>query len=326
MSLSLYNLFGILLFVAVVLFIEGVYTWWNDSRGPEAKRIEARLRVMSAGVHDEDQHLSIVKERLLAEAPAVQRALMHVPRVHALDRLLEQSGRPLSVAQFLSMTLALAAVGAIAAIVLRWPGPIVILVAILCAVLPLLYVLKGKHDRLMKIDEQLPDALDLLARALRSGHALPGALQMASDELPQPTAGEFGITFDEVNYGIAMKEALVNLATRVPIKDLRYFVTAVLIQRETGGNLAELLDNIAAMIRARHKLKGQIRVLSTEGRLSATILTVLPFVVGFVIYGANPRFLELLWTDPAGVKMLVAGAIAMVVGIIWSYKIVKIHV
>ena len=165
-----------------------------------------------------------------------------------------------------------------------------------------------------------------MSRALRAGHALPGAVQMVADELAQPVAGEFGITFDEVNYGISMKEAMVHLANRVPIKDLRYFVIAVLIQRETGGNLAELLDSIANLIRARHKLLGAVRVLSTEGRLSATILCILPFVATFLFYMANPKLMSELWTDPIGVRMIFVAAILMLIGIFWSRKIVRIHI
>ena len=165
-----------------------------------------------------------------------------------------------------------------------------------------------------------------MGRALRAGHALPSAVQMVRDEMAQPIAGEFGVVFDEVNYGIAMRDALTSLATRVPINDLRYFVIAVLIQRETGGNLAELLDTIAALIRGRQKLAGTIRVLSAEGRLSATILCLLPFVAAFMLYLVNPKFMETLWTDPLGMRFLVAGLILMVIGIFWSRSIIRIHV
>jgi len=323
---TLYYGFAILLFIAVVLFVEGVYVWWNDAKGPEARRIESRLRLMSAGAHDASKNPSILKERLLAGSPTMQRALLQVPRIHQVDRLIEQSGLAWSVAQFLGLTLAFATVGAFLATLPGWPWLLVLLTALGAATLPVLYMLQRKRRRLVRIDEQLPDALDLMGRALRAGHALPSALQMVGDELAQPIAGEFRIAFDEVNYGISMKDAMINLATRVPIKDLRYFVIAVLIQRETGGNLAELLDNIAAIIRGRHKLMGMVRVLSAEGRLSATILCILPFVAAFLFYIANPELMSVLWTDPLGTRVMVLAAILMVIGIFWSRQIIRIRV
>ena len=179
---------------------------------------------------------------------------------------------------------------------------------------------------MVKIEQQLPDALDLIGRALRAGHAFPTAVKMVSDELNDPIGGEFRILFDEVNYGISMHTALLNLAARIPVTDLRYFVIAVLIQRETGGNLAELLDNISAIIRARLKLFGQIRVLSAEGRLSAWILTLLPVGVALVMNIVNPAFIGVLWKDPMGLRLVTMAVLLMIFGIFWMWRIVKIHV
>jgi tight adherence protein B len=326
MHAASYYLFAILAFFAVVLLVEGAYVWWNDARGPEAKRIERRLRLMSAGSQDGGEKLSILKERLLAESPALQRMLLATPRVHALDRLLEQSGLHWSVARFLTLTMAGAAVGLALGILLSWPAVLVALACVLIAMLPLVRVLGSKRKRLVQIDQQLPDALEMMSRALRAGHAFPSTLKMVGDEMNEPIAAEFRIAFDEVNYGIPMQNALLNLATRVPITDFRYFVIAVLIQRETGGNLAELLDNIAAIVRARHKLAGTIRVLSAEGRLSAWILCILPFGLAFVIYLINPTFLSILRTDPAGIRLVIGALLLMLVGIVWIRKIIRIRV
>jgi len=326
MGSPLYYLFAVLLFLAVVLLIEGSYVWWNDSKGPEAKRIERRLRIMSAGMHEEGTRLSILKQRMLAESPWLQRVLLQLPRIHQLDRLLEQSGQPWSAAQFVGLTLATAILPIVIGSYFSWPVYVSFIVAAAAAMMPLLLVIASKNRRLVQIDQQLPDALDLLGRALRAGHAFPGALKMVAEEMPEPIAGEFGITFDEVNYGIAMKDALLNLASRVPSRDLSYFVIAVVIQRETGGNLAELLDKIAAMIRARHKLLGQVRVLSAEGKLSAWILCVLPFVLALVILLINPGFVEVLWTDPVGPMLIAGAAVLMVIGIFWSRKVIRIRV
>src|SRR5450830_178393 len=177
-----------------------------------------------------------------------------------------------------------------------------------------------------RIGQQLPDALELMSRALRAGHAFPTALKMVGEEMNAPLGDEFRIAFDEVNFGIAMPDALMNLATRVPSTDVRYFVIAVLIQRETGGNLSELLDSIARIIRERMKLLGQVRVLSAEARLSAWILSLLPFAAAAVIQLTNPTFLDLLYHDPSGQKMLAGALVLMLIGIGIMRKIIHIHV
>lgn len=320
-----YYLFVILAFIAVVLFLEGTYLAWNAYKGPEAKRIERRLRAMSAGAH-EDGELSIVKKRLLSDTPAMDRLLLEIPRIHQLDRLLLQSGLALNVAGFLGLTILGVLAGFILAMVFGLPLFAIIGATVAMGALPLLYVLNAKRKRLITFEQQLPDALDLMGRALRAGHAFSGALKMVGDEMTEPVAGEFRTTFDELNYGISLQDALQNMATRVPSDDLRYFVIAVLIQRETGGNLTELLDSISALIRARLKLMGTIRVLSAEGRLSAWILGLLPFIMAVVLNIINPKFMSVLWTDPTGLKVVWIMLVMMVVGIFWMRRVIRIHV
>lgn len=320
-----YYLFVILAFIAVVLFLEGTYLAWNAYKGPEARRVDRRLRAMSAGTH-EGEELSIVKKRLLAESSSLERLLLEIPRIHQLDRLLLQSGLALNVAGFLGLTLVGIVAGLILSTVIGLPLFAVIGAGVLAGALPLLYMLNAKRKRMITFEQQLPDALDLMGRAMRAGHAFSGALKMVGDEMPEPVAGEFRITFDEINYGISLQDALQNMATRIPSDDLRYFVIAVLIQRETGGNLTELLDSISALIRARLKLMGTIRVLSAEGRLSAWILGILPFAMAAILYIINPKFMSMLWTDPTGLKMVWVMLVAMVAGVYWMRRIVKIHV
>lgn len=322
----LYYLFATLTFIAVVLLIEGAYLAWNSSRGPEAERVARRLRVMSAGGHGDEQAISIVKERLLSKTPGVQRILLQMPRVATLDRLLQQSGLSWSVAEFLGISLLAFALPFFATGFFAIPWLLRLALACAAATLPYFYVTRVKSKRLTRIEQQLPDALDLMGRALRAGHAFPTALKMVGDEMSDPLAGEFRATFDEVNFGIAMPDALMNLATRVPSTDLRYFVIAVLIQRETGGNLSELLSSISTIIRDRLKLMGQVRVLSAEGKLSAWILSLLPFGAALMIHLVNPKFLEVLYTDPAGRKVAAAAGILMLLGILAMRKIIRIRV
>lgn len=321
---NLYYLFIVLAFLAIVLFMEGTYLVWNAYRGPEAKRMEKRLRAMSAG--SEVKGSSLLKQRMLAQTPKMDRLLLQIPRIHQLDRLLMQSGLRLTVAGFLGLTLLLTMVGLLLGLLLGMPAVIVIVMAAAAGTLPLLSVTRAKYKRLLLIEQQLPDSLDLMARAMLAGHAFTSGLKMVGEEASDPVAGEFSIVFDEINYGISVQDALVNLATRVPSTDLRYFVISVLIQRETGGNLAELLNNISALIRARLKLMGAVRVLSAEGRLSALILTILPFALAGVIYLINSEFLSVLWTDPIGPKIVAGALMIMIFGIFWMWRVIKIRV
>jgi tight adherence protein B len=322
----LYLVFGVFLFIAVVLLVEGAYLMWNTSKGPEAKRIARRLRLMSAGADRVGDDVSILKSRMLSDTPALERLLLQAPRIRHLDRLLEQSGLTWSVAELLGVILLAAAVAGAIALYFGTTFLLALVAAAIVGMLPVAYVFNARAKRMVKIEQTLPDALDLIGRALRAGHAFPTAVKMVSDELNDPIGGEFRTLFDEVNYGISMQTALLNLAARVPVTDLRYFVIAVLIQRETGGNLAELLDNIAAIIRARLKLFGQIRVLSAEGRLSAWILTLLPIGVALVMNIVNPAFIAVLWKDPMGLRLVTMAVLLMVFGIFWMWRIVKIHV
>ena len=322
----LYYLFATLIFIAVVLLIEGAYLTWNSSKGPEAERVARRLRVMSAGAHGGEQNISIIKERLLSNTPTMQRILLQMPRVGTLDRLLQQSGLSWSVADLLGISLLAFLLTFFAGSYFAMPMLPRLALASAAAMLPFFYVTRAKGKRLTRIEQQLPDALDLMGRALRAGHAFPTALKMVGDEMNDPLASEFRAAFDEVNFGIAMPDALMNLATRVPSTDLRYFVIAVLIQRETGGNLSELLTSISAIIRDRIKLMGQVRVLSAEGKMSAWVLSLLPFGAALMIQLTNPQFLEVLYTDPAGRKMLAGAGVMMVLGILAMRKIIRIRV
>ncbi|SNX60126.1 tight adherence protein B [Nitrosomonas ureae] len=320
-----YYLFIALVFVAIVLFLEGLYLTWNAYKGPEAVRIEKRLQTISAGWQDATER-NLIKQRLLSDSPTLERLLLQIPRIHSLDRLLIQSGMELSVTGFLGYTCMTVLGGMAIALLLNLHFLILLLCAIVAGLFPVLLVLSARHKRLLKIEEQLPDAMDLMARALKAGHAFSGALQMVSSEGAEPIAGEFSTTFEEVNYGISMQEALMNLSMRVPSTDLRYLVIAVLIQRESGGNLAELLESISSLIRARLKLLGTIRVLSAEGRLSAWILGCLPFALALLIHLANPEYLNLLFTDPVGHQLLGGSLTMMVIGIFAMWRIIKIRV
>lgn len=322
---SIFLFFGVAVFVAVALGLEGSFIWWNARSGPEAKRMDRRLRAASAGGHAPET-LTILKQRALSGSEGLQRLLLSVPRVQSLDRILMQSGLTMRVGDLLMLTLLLGGAGLFAPIFFGRGVLVGVGLAVILGALPMLYVLRAKSKRLERIENQLPDAIDLMGRAMRAGHAFPTALNMVGDEMAEPIGAEFRTLFDEINYGVKLEDALLNLLSRVPSTDLQYFVVALLIQHETGGNLAELLDNISAIVRSRIKLMGDVRTLSAEGKLSAWILSLLPFATGLLINIVNPGFLSVLWTDPKGLQVVYGALFMMVFGIWWMSRIIKIRV
>jgi tight adherence protein B len=210
--------------------------------------------------------------------------------------------------------------------VLLYPGASIITLALVAGLIPYLNVLRTRTKRLAQFEEQFPEALEFLSRAMRAGHAFSIALEMLSEESPQPLAGEFRKVFNESNLGLPIDVALNNLAERVPLLDLKFFVSAVLLQRETGGNLAEILTNLAHVIRERFKLKGQVRAASAHGRITGTILTLMPVGLALGMMTLAPGYLQGMAKDPDGRKMILGGILGILLGHIVIRKIVNIKV
>lgn len=320
-----FTAFAVLVFAAVIFMVEGAWMWWSTSHGGSARRIARRLDLMS-GRREGGERISILKQRKYATSPALDGWLRRIPQLAVVDRLLLQAGVHWQVAQVLggSACLLLAALLLLALVPVPAPAAVALLAGAITAPYGLLLKLRGK--RLKKIEQQLPEAADFLARGLRAGHSFANVLKMVGDEVPEPICAEFKATYEEINYGVPMNEALHNMAGRIPLTDLRYFVLAVLIQRESGGNLAELLANISRLTRARLKLLGQIRVLSAEGRMSAWVLGLLPLAMLVFMSIVNPEYVKVLWTTETGTRLLWGSAGAMVVGILWMRKLVRIRV
>lgn len=318
--------FVVLLFIATVLLIEGVYLYWTGRHGKAVTRVNARVRALTGNGVAASESLSILKSDSESETPWMLRLLMGGSRLSALSQFLLQAGLDWSIKRLFCYSAACAVCGLFAGLILHQPPMVSFGFAIACATLPLLVVRHKRNKRIASLEQQLPEAADLVARAMLAGHSFASALGMVGDEMPQPLGGEFKIAFDEVNFGVSMNDALQNMVGRVPLDDLRYFVIAVLIQREAGGNLAEILGNISGIIRERLKLLGKVRVLSAEGRLSAWILSLMPFVLAGVISLINPGLMRIFWTDPTGMKMAGVALVFMLLGILWSRKIVRIRV
>jgi tight adherence protein B len=318
-------LLAVLVFITVVLLLEGLYLLWQAYHGPHAKKIQQRLETLADGGSAAQAHLR--RDRNLSELPPFHRFLRQLPHAHQLDRMLLQANLDWSVSGLLLACLAAGAATYLSVTALLHQPP---MAALLCGaaagVLPLAWVRRRRARRLAKLEQQLPDALDLLARALRAGHAFGAGVQMVSEEMADPIASEFRMMHDEVNFGVALAQALTNLSQRVPVTDLRYFVVAVLIQREAGGNLNEVLANLSRLIRQRLKLLTHVRVLSSEGRMSAWILTLLPFAIGGLMTVFNPEFMAPLWNDPMGVTLVRSLLVSIACGALMLRKIIRIRV
>lgn len=315
-----------LTFLAVLLLLVAANIIWQSYKGPAAKKIERRLRALGAG-HDGSAQTALLKERMFSQIPFLERLLLSIPRVRLLDQFILQAGRDWPVSRLLLISLLLG----ISSLVLLWsllrqPLLLGLAGAALMGAMPWLYLAGLRKQRLAKMEVQLPEALDLMGRALRSGHAFPSALQMVGDEMADPIASEFKAVHDEVNFGVSLQQALTNLTERVPLTDLRYFVVSVMIQRESGGNLTEVLGNLSRLIRERLKLLAKVRVLSSEGRMSAWILALLPFVLAGLMNIFNPKFMSPLWTDPIGIDIVTYMLVLMAFGVLMLRAIVRIRV
>ena len=316
-------LFAVVTFLAVVLALEGGYNLWASGRSPEARRISARLEALEG-----EMSTATSIERSLAPTRMLRlnTLLASTGLGQRMHRFISASAIAVSPAELVLMSLALGALGLVLPGLFGKPPIFGAALGLVLAVLPWWRVAGRRNKRIELIERQFPEALDLMGRAMRAGHSFPSAVKMVADEMAEPLGHDFRILFDEMNYGVPANEALVHLADRVPVPDVSYFVVAVMIQRESGGNLAELLDKISIIVRDRLNLLGEVRTLSAEGRLSAIILTALPFGVGLVVNLLNPEFMAVLWHDPLGLRMVGVAVFMMVLGILWMRSIIRIRV
>jgi tight adherence protein B len=249
-----------------------------------------------------------------------------VPAFEDAQLMLEQSGSRISLARFLVTSAGLAVALGLSVLVLTLMWPAALIASAVGGVSPYLFFRHKRNKRFYKFEEQLPEAIDMLGRAIRAGHPLSAGLKMVSEEAAEPVAGEFRRAHEEHRFGLAFEDALLAMADRVRIVDVRILVTAILIQREVGGNLAEVLDNLATVIRARFTIRRQLRVYTAQGRFSGYVLALLPIAVGAAVYSLNPTYIMLLFTDPMGKLLTITAAIFQVIGFLWIRKIVDIEI
>jgi tight adherence protein B len=316
----------IIIFVLVLTIVVGAY-WLAILRPEGREQAVVRKRVKASVDVTRATQIGVLKDvKRLSSVPAVEALLLQIKGVTSpLQLLIEQSGLRLSVGQLLLAC----GCGALLPflVVARASGqPLAGVVAgAIGAALPYLWVKRARAQRLWKFEEQFPEAVDLISRSLRSGHAFPTGMALVAEEMPQPVGGEFKLLYDRQNFGMPMPEALKDFARRIPVLDAQFFVTAVLTQREAGGNLAEVLDNLASVVRERFKVKRQVRVISAHGRITGWILAALPPVLALAFFIMSPKHMQTLLNDPLGIQMMMAAAVLQSFGSLVIRKIVNIQ-
>lgn len=299
---------------------------WSRRLSANSRALSGRLDAIAQS-RRKDKQDRLLKSGPARQAPWLRWLLAHAPGVQKLGLLLRRSGSHQSVGEVMALS---AGLGLVSWLLPMWlfglPWMMPLAAALLMFCLPTAYLLHLEKKRRLRFEDQLPEALDFMTRALRAGHGLSVAMGMVGDELPDPVGTEFKTTFDHINLGMSFDDALAELADRIHSNDLNFLVIALTIQRKTGGNLTELLSTLSKTVRERIKLKGKIRVLASEGKLSGLMIGGLPFVLGTVLSIINPVYMSTLWTTPSGQKLVLAGLVMMLLGGLWMWKIVQIKV
>lgn len=310
--------------VGVAAFLIGSFV---DQRNARARLIKDRLAsAQKAPEREPDEELALLRDEQFSKIPAFDTLLRRSARVSAIQDSLVQAGMKFRAGNFLLLCIFCGALAGLASIL--WTGNAAIAWAalIIGAFLPYSVVSYRRQKRFEKIEELFPEAIDTLARAVRAGHAFTTALEMISNEVAEPLASEFRKLYEEQKFGMPVRDALMNLTERVPLVDIKFFVTAVMLQRETGGNLAEILDNLSYVIRERFKIQRQVRVHTAQGRLTMALLMAMPPAVVGILLIFSPEFVRPLFADPIGHALLVASIALQTLGYFVIRKIIKIQV
>ena len=315
--------------VGSTLLAIALFNLFGDLRKTESKRITERLKSRD-GFSAADRNERAARESLLRQkktpVSGVGGSIARLKIATALQRIMDQANIPWSATVLLINLVGLSAVAFIVGYFLKWPLWAGLCMSAAVLILPLAIINIKRNMRMNRFLNQLPDVFELMSQSLRAGHSLPNALMLVGQQMPDPVGTEFSRVFHEQNLGIKIEDALKDMARRIGLMDVRFFVTAVLIQRTTGGDLAEVLDNISSVIRDRIKLFGTVRSLTAEGRLSGWVLLALPIVVFVMELVVNPDYARVLIDEPLGRYMLIGAGIAQVLGLLMIQKIVNIKV
>ena len=314
---------AVAVFLGVTCIVLGLAMLLRDK---PTNRMEDRLNILTGTGNSAVKEA--IKESVLAhpldDSPGFFERF--VQRFGNLNLIFEQADTSLTISNVLLISLGLAFLGSILALGIHIIPVLVPLVALIMGTLPMMWVLMRRKKRLKLFAAQLPEAMEMIARSLRSGQSLGFGLSLVATEMEQPIGSEFGRVFEEQNLGIPLDQSLKEMTERIPNLDLKFFVTAVVLQRQTGGDLAEILDKIGSLVRDRFRIWGQVQALTGEGRLSGVVLLILPLVLFLAVYQLNPTYIMVLFTDPMGTKMLVGAIIMQLIGALVIRKIVNIKV
>jgi tight adherence protein B len=315
----------ILVFMLVLLAVTGGYfLLWSGKR--EKVEVKKRISLLELRNLQDADVPDFLKKDVLSEVPLLNQLLSRVNIATRIDRRLRQADMKMPVGTFLLLSLALFFVGAIAGRILHWPIILSIVVGIALLTVPNIVVNIKRRNRLKRFMNHFPEALEMFARSLRAGHSFTGAIQLVAQEMPVPIGPEFSKVFEEQNLGIPLRQALIGMTERVDTLDVKFFVTAILIQRETGGNLAEIIDKIAYVIRERFRIQGQLKIFTAQARMSGTILSLLPIGVAVIIGILNPEYIKPLWFEKVGRVMIATAVILQILGMLAIRKIIRIKI
>lgn len=315
----------LVMIVVAVAFFASVSIF--DQRSARARLIKERLaNERKAPERAPEDELALLRDEQLSEIPALDTLLRRSSRISDLQKMLSQAGMQMRAGNFLGFSALAGVAGALITYVLAKRADVAWFGLLIGFVLPYSYVSIQRGKRFAKFEELFPEAIDTVARAVRAGHAFTTALEMITNEVAEPIASEFRQLYEEQKFGMPVRDALMNLTERVPLVDVKFFVTAVMLQRETGGNLAEILDNLSYVIRERFKIQRQVRVYTAQGRLTMALLMGMPPVIVIVMLALNPSFIHPLFADPIGHTLLVAGIALQTIGYFVIRKIIRIQV
>jgi tight adherence protein B len=319
-------LLSILTFLIVVAIVALIWMFVGTDPNQELvrRRMESVRKAEQRG--NVSLNLKLVRDEMLSSVPALHRLLMQWTWSSRLRDFVAQAGMKTKPAKLLLMS-AVVGLGSYLIVEMLYPRfPIALLAGIFATIVPFSVVAFKRRRRLHKFEEQFPEALDLLGRAVRAGHAFTTGLEMIANESSEPVCGEFRTTFEEQNFGLPLRDALLNMTERVPLVDVRFFVTALLIQKETGGNLAEILDGLARVIRDRFRIYREVKTRTAQGRLTAGILISLPPLMMLLLEIINPRYMHILFDDSAGPMILAVAATMQLIGSALLWKIIHFEV
>ncbi|MGD0760314.1 MAG: type II secretion system F family protein [Candidatus Sulfotelmatobacter sp.] len=298
-----------------------------DDRSSRARIIKDRLAaVQRTPDQPAVEEVALLRDEQLSQIPALDGILRRSERISAIQIMLAQGDTNMRAGNFLALCAIISLVAGLAAFIWSGKGPVAWVAMLIGFLLPYSYASYRRNKRFEKFEELFPEAIDTLARAVRAGHAFTTAIEMIASEVAEPVCGEFRKLYEEQKFGMPVRDALINLTERVPLVDVKFFVTAVMLQRETGGNLAEILDNLSYVIRERFKIQRQVRVYTAQGRLTMALLMGMPPVIVTVMLLVEPAFIRPLFSDPIGHTLLVAGITLQTIGYFVIRKIIKIQV